>query len=57
VRTGRTLASCPDSELVTLNDTESVPKKSFSVSTTAPLTQPWPDGWSGNAGVVSGAGC
>jgi hypothetical protein len=32
----------------------SVPKKSFSVRTIAPLTQPCPAGWSGNGGLASG---
>ena len=32
----------------------SVPKKSRSVFRTDPLTQPCPDGWSGNGGVLSG---
>ena len=32
----------------------SVPKNSLSVLKTEPLTQPCPDGWSGNGGVPSG---
>ena len=36
------------------NPTLSVPKTSRNVRKTAPLTQPWPDGWSGNGGVASG---
>src|SRR5262249_53521338 len=38
-----------------LNATLSVPKKSCSTWTVAPLTQPCPDGGSGNPGVTSGA--
>ena len=36
------------------NATLSVPKNLRAVCRTAPLTQPWPEGWSGNGGVTSG---
>src|SRR5215216_2470918 len=39
--------------LVTVNVTLSVPKKSCSACTIAPLPQPWPDGWSGKPGLTS----
>jgi hypothetical protein len=38
----------------TSNSALSVPKKSWKAWVVAPLTQPWPDGWSGNGGVASG---
>src|SRR5262245_47574484 len=36
------------------NGTLSLPKNSRNVRRTAPLTQPCPDGWSGNGGVARG---
>ena len=38
----------------TSNSTLSVPKKSWNAWTVAPLTQPCPEGWSGNGGVPRG---
>jgi hypothetical protein len=40
--------------LKALKPTLSVPKKSCSVRTIAPLMQPCPAGWSGNGGLASG---
>src|SRR4249920_1752872 len=40
--------------LVAVKETLSVPKNALSAYTVAPLTHPWPDGWSGNPGVTSG---
>src|SRR6476619_3844463 len=38
----------------TSNSTLSLPKKSVIAPSTAPVTQLWPDGWSGKGGVPSG---
>src|SRR6266545_8008353 len=40
--------------LVAVKETLSVPKNALSAYTVAPLTHPWPDGWSGKPGVTSG---
>ena len=40
--------------LVIVSGIRSLPKKRSRLSSTAPLAQPWPDGWSGKAGVPSG---
>src|SRR3954454_5483714 len=45
----------PDLLLCRVNGTRSVPKKRHSVVRIEPAAQLWPDGYSGNGGVTSGA--